>query len=595
MTAPARWRGLRPWRPLLGALALGAAALWAVVHVERRLDVDGAVVGATVEGCGPACADGWVRALGERLERAGLRVTRTPAEGAPVVALHIEPTQEVEGVEADALLLRAEVRLATQGEGDAPRLSLEAEGANREDALLSIALAALDARGDALVAELLTRPGLADPAAVRSLTRADALRRTLRVLPDHAEDGAAFRARCAEADASVAPEGDRVSCSTLCAGEVSVVRTAEGDAASQLRPAAWALPLDSSHDVQRVDLTGSLSPLHPQGPDDGGVEPIAIGSHVSEATGSGHGTFAFVAYHERASAVVLVGGGRRVLARASTPGVLASPAPSPSGRWVAYLAAEHRRGVPHLKVVPAAGGASRDLSNYVEALRWVRLGDRELLLARVSGAELATSPLAATAAGDGSDGGDGSDEAEGFEDEEDEFDLVEAGDPEAPPGAYAALVDPEDGRILARVAGRERVVVDAIGVAGRELVLTYRQAGDGGCGLLWHDLDSGEERTLPLAVCLEDPVLLRDGRVAASAPVTSPGDPAAGDRELVLVSAGGELEVLTANATDDVTPSPVGPSELAFTRLLPKHYTRFPVSAACRVRVPARASSTAGL
>jgi len=329
--------------------------------------------------------------------------------------------------------------------------------------------------------------------------------------------------------------------------------------------------------VQRIPLASLLTSA--------GGATHWLPSQVDEASGHA-GVFAYVAHLMHDSALILGGDTTRVLARASGSAVLLAPAPSPDGREVAYVAAEHRRGVPHLMVVSGSGGAPRDLEAYVEDFRWVQL-DRPLLLARVSGAERTVSPLPPRA----------HDEGEGYEDEQDDYALVEAGDPDAPPGSYAALLDPANGEVMMRVGGRERIIIDIIGARDHRLWMTYRSAPAPGsaeappaCGVLTYDVQTEEEVALPTEYCLDQPSLLPDGRVAATAIVSAPEDPSPTDRELVLVDAEGGLSILTRNATDDFNPEPIGSDHLGFTRLLPRRYGRFPRSAACSLALPDRAA-----
>jgi len=563
---------------------LGGVAGVVMFRAAEQLDVDHASVGASIEGCGPACADAWTRALDERLGRFGLRVAAAPPEDAPIVELSLEPLDTTEGVHEGQLRVRARVTLRLSTGGAPGPLVLDAEAVDRDAALLLIALGALDMRADSLADEILSTRGVGTAGSVLELARADALTRARRAQPAYARAVEAFEARCRQDEARVARPTENVSCVTRCASELRSARATDGSAWVQLRRAAWAIPFEDPRDVQRLDLPGQIARWTANG-------ELEIHGQVARETGaalgSRHGVFAFIAHHERASALTLLDGTERVLKRVEAPRVLARPAPSPSGRWVAFLSAEHRRGVAHLVLMAAEGGATRDLFSYVEDFRWVERHGRELLLLHVGGAELAASPLTRPTRDAGTT------DTEGYEDEPDDFDLVEAGDPLAPPGPYAVLLDPLSDQILARVGGRERLVRGVAGLHLGTLIATYAAPSTqspGECGVLFHDVASAAERIVVTPACLTDPALLPDGSVAASAIVTSEGDPSATDREIVVVSPDGALEVLTANETDDLEPSAVGSRAVAFTRRLPTRYARFPRSAACRATLAPRAA-----
>ena len=582
MNSP-RWRGLRPWRAALALGVLGALAAGVVVHAAKRLDVDPATVSVSVEGCSLACADAFSHALGERLLAFGLRVVTSPQQGAPAVHLRIEQLEVGEGVHEDQARVVARATLSLSGTDLRESLLLEAESDDRDASLLEVALASLDMHGDDLAATILALPTIAPPDTALGLDRSDALRRARRALPARAAAVEAFRRRCRDDATTVALPAEGITCVSRCASQLRTVRAADGSAWVQLRKSAWSVPIGNPHDVQHQRLPGELARFSATGElaSYGRISP-----DVSVAIGSRGGIFAFVAHRERASALMLLDGEERVLARVAAPRVLAQPAPSPSGESVALLSAEHARGVAHLGIVSASGGAIRDVFTYAESFRWVTRGGRELLLIRVSGADLATSPLARPSREDAHAPDAGLD-AEGYEDEPDDYSLVEAGDPLAPPGPYAVLLDPATREVLARVGGRERLVRDVVGVREDALVATYATPADDGppeCGLLSHDLVTGEEVAAPTPTCLLDPVLLADGAVAGSAVATKAGDPLPTDREIVVYSSDGTLEVLTANDTDDLEPTPIGGDELGFTRRLPNRYARFPRSAACRAR-----------
>ena len=574
MNLPSRWRGLRPWRLLLLVPLLAALVFSLAYRTVEHLDQDPASVGVTVEGCSAACADAWRLALDERLGSFGFRVVATPADSAPVVRLRLERLSATEGVHEGSSRVRARATLSlSPADTIGEPLVLEAESDDVDASLLTIALAALDMRGDALVATLLAGLPPRDDSAL-SLERSDALTRARRDLPAWRHALAAFEDSCRGDDAQLASEEPNVSCMTRCGFELRSVAAGGASPRVQLRRAEWAIPLGNPRDVQRLELPGEFAPWTQTPTEPEGVVPIS--SHAGPARASSETRFAFIASDDNESVLILHDGTSHALKREHAPRVLVQPAPSPSGEWVAFLSAEHRRGVAHLERVPASGGLSRALFSYVEGFRWVAVDGQERLLALVSGADLAASPLPAHDAGTSED--------QGFEDEPDEFALVEAGDALAPPGPYAVLLDPVSGAVLTRIGGRERLVRGLAGVHQGSLVVTFSTPNTESerCGLLFHDLATPEERAVETP-CLTDPALLPDGSVVASAVATRPGDPLATDREIVVISPAGALAVLTANATDDLEPSAVGGDRVVFTRRLATRYARFPRSAACVV------------
>jgi len=556
---------------LLLAAGIGAPFVY---HALTRPAVDSASTRVEVEGCDEACAAALRLALGERLERFGLRISEAPSAVETRLVLQLE--QVTEGIREGTLHVRASAVMSRAGEPLLPPLMFDAEAVDERAAMLEIGMRALDAGSDRLAAAMLSSPQLDAQDPSFTLERADALALALRALPAHQNASAQLVQRCGQP----LDTEENVSCVTRCGAENHALALG-GDSWVQTRQAAWALPLESPHDVQRVPLASQLTSA--------AGTTHWLPSRVDEVHGHA-GVFAYIAHLAHDSALILGGDSVAVLARATGSAVLLAPAPSPDGREVAYVAAEHRRGVPHLMVVSANGGTPRDLAPYVEDFRWVQL-DRPLLLARVSGAERTVSPLPPRA----------HEEGEGYEDEQDDYALVEVGDPDAPPGSYAALLDPASGEVMIRVGGRERIIIDIIGAGDHRLWMTYRippalRGADAPvapatptCGVLTYDMATAEEVAVPTAHCLDQPRLLQDGRVAATAIVSGPEDPSPSDRELVLVDAEGGLSILTQNATDDFNPESIGSDHLGFTRLLPRRYGRFPRSAACSLALPDRA------